>query len=89
LNSNIKKSLLNGRLVLLLGAGASRGCVNRLGNEIPMAWELAKILADEMGETYSGEDLSETYSAAKETIGTRVNNIFEKYWLFPILWGSH
>ena len=49
MNQHIKNALLNGRLVLLLGAGASKGCVNSLKEDIPLGWELAKILADEMG----------------------------------------
>jgi len=79
LNEHIKTAFLNGRLVLLLGAGASKGSKNSLNEDIPAGWELAKILAEKMGETYADEDLSEVYSAAKKILGEQVNTHFEKY----------
>ncbi|HEY8035434.1 MAG TPA: SIR2 family protein [Methylobacter sp.] len=79
MNSHIKNALLNGRLVLLLGAGASRGCQNTLKEELPLGLELAKILAEEMGEHYSDEDLSAVYSAAKVVMGAQLNTVFEKH----------
>lgn len=80
MNSHIKNALLNGRLVLLFGAGASIGCKNKLNENPPLGWDLAKILADEMGEVYSDEDLSDVYAAAKEVLGDQVHQIFEKHY---------
>ena len=57
MNSHIKTALLNGRLILLLGAGASRGCRNQLNQDIPLGWDLAKILACEMGDELDDEDI--------------------------------
>lgn len=80
MDSYIKKAFLNGRLVLLLGAGASRGCKNKLNEEIPLGGDLARILINEMGEEYSSEGLSEAYSAAKHTLGvSKISSIFEKH----------
>lgn len=79
MNSHIKTALLNGRLILLLGAGASRGCRNQLNQDIPLGWDLAKILACEMGDELDDEDLSEVYAAARAKLGQQVDSIFEKY----------
>ncbi len=81
MNNNIKNAHLNGRLVLLLGAGASKGCKNSLKTDLPLGCDLAQILAGEMGEEFKNEDLSEVYSAAKETLGSgRVHKIFERHY---------
>lgn len=80
MNPHIKNALLNGRLVLLFGAGASIGCKNSLQKDPPLGWELAKILADEMGEELTDEDLSDVYAAAKEVLGEQVHRIFEKHY---------
>jgi energy-coupling factor transporter ATP-binding protein EcfA2 len=79
LNPHIKKALLNGRLVLLFGAGASKGCKNKLNQDIPLGGELADILAKEMGEEIDGEELSEVYSAARVELGGQVDTIFERH----------
>lgn len=79
LNKHIRTALLNGRLVLLFGAGASKGCKNSLNEDIPLGGELANILAEELGEELDGEDLSEVYSAAKSELGEHVHKIFERY----------
>lgn len=80
MNPHIKNALLNGRLVLLFGAGASIGCKNSLSNNPPLGSELAKILATESGETYEGEDLSDVYAAAKEILGNQLGRILEKHY---------
>lgn len=79
MNEYIKKSFLKGRLVLLLGAGASKGCQNTLGGDIPSGDELAKILAEEMGEEYDGESLSNVYGAAKDVLGSQINRVLERH----------
>ncbi|KUJ72839.1 SIR2 family protein [Thiomicrospira sp. WB1] len=80
MNPRIKNAFLNGRLVLMLGAGASIGCKNSLGEDPPLADALAKLLAKEIGEEYSNEDLSEVYTAAKESMGNQIHLFFEKYY---------
>ncbi|MHA2760439.1 P-loop NTPase [Vibrio harveyi] len=80
MNNLIKNALLNGRLVLLLGAGASRGSKNSLGNEVPLGWELAEILAQSLGEELDGEDLSDVYAAARGDLGNQVDTILERHY---------
>lgn len=77
MNSHIKNALLNGRLVLLLGAGSSRNCTNRKGELLPIGDELAKILASAMGEEHEGEELSDVYAAAKDRLGEQLNAVLE------------
>ena len=60
---DIKNAYQNGRLVLLLGAGASSGSRDSDNLEIPMGDNLAKELAALMNWPYKGEDLSKVYSA--------------------------
>ncbi|EHY9870802.1 SIR2 family protein [Vibrio vulnificus] len=78
MNPHIKKALLNGRLVLLFGAGASRGSKNSLNQDIPLSWELAEILARECGFPYKDESLADVYSAARSILGGRTDEIFEQ-----------
>ena len=49
----IKKALLTNNAVLLLGAGFSRSCKNRLGEHLPSGMEFAEKLWKEIG--YSGD----------------------------------
>ncbi|EKO3890992.1 SIR2 family protein [Vibrio metschnikovii] len=79
MNNLIKNALLNGRLVLLLGAGASRGCRNSLSQEIPLGGELAEILAEELGEDVGDEDLSDVYAAARSDLGSQVDVLLERH----------
>ncbi len=79
MNNLIKNALLNGRLVLLLGAGASRSSRNGLGREIPLSKELAEMLAEQLGESLEGEDLSEVYAAARSDLGAQVDNFLERH----------
>jgi energy-coupling factor transporter ATP-binding protein EcfA2 len=60
---DIKNAYLNGRLMLLLGAGASFGSRDADGVDLPMGDELAKELAESMGWPYGGEALGKVYSA--------------------------
>lgn len=59
----IKNAYLNGRLMLLLGAGASFGSRDSEKRELPMGEGLAEELAGLMGWPYGGEPLSSVYSA--------------------------
>ncbi|MGP9645315.1 MULTISPECIES: hypothetical protein, partial [unclassified Halomonas] len=81
MNQHIKKALLDGRLVLLLGAGASAGCKNSLEKDPPLGWGLAQILTDKIGnELDEDDDLSDVYAAAKRVIGMQVQSIFETHY---------
>lgn len=83
MNKHIKKALLNGRLVLLLGAGASAGCRNSQKEDPPLGLNLAQILADEIGnELEEGDDLSDVYAAAKKNLGFQVQDIFNKHYKY-------
>ncbi|MDC5222588.1 hypothetical protein NRA24_10660, partial [Acinetobacter baumannii] len=80
MNEIIKKAFENGRLIILLGAGASFSSKTRDNKNIPLAIELAKKISDEAGFPYNEETLSEVYQAAVTTIGSqRVIEILSKY----------
>ena len=78
MNKHIKNAFLKGRLVLLLGAGASYGSKNKRGNDIPLGGELAEILAEESDFEYHGEDLSRVYGAVKSKLGGELHNVLEE-----------
>ena len=80
MNNQIKNALLNGRLVLLFGAGASIGSKNKLNEHPPLGGELSKILAEEIGEEFNGEALADVYSAAKAELGDHVFKILETHY---------
>lgn len=79
MNEHIKQQFLNGRLVLLFGAGASADCKTRGGEPVPSSSKLAELLASAMGEDLSGESLSEVYAAARDTLGSQVDELFETH----------
>lgn len=80
MNEIIKKAFENGRLVILLGAGASFSSKTREYKNIPLAFELSTLLSEEVGLPYDGESLSEVYQAAVTIIGLpRVVEILSKY----------
>ncbi|HNC53116.1 MAG TPA: SIR2 family protein [Accumulibacter sp.] len=65
----IKHAIENGKLVLLLGAGASADSLNRDGKKLRTSDELAEHLAAKAGFTYSGESLPVVYAAVKARLG--------------------
>ena len=77
MNNHIKRAIDEGRLMIFLGAGASAGCIDGKGRNLLLGSELADLLAQEAGLTYGGEQLSQTYAAATEKLGARVNQILE------------
>lgn len=72
----IRTAYQNGRLMLLLGAGASYGSLDANNTEMPMGDELAKELAALMGWKYSGEALGTVYSAVNATNSSQLHNFF-------------
>lgn len=71
--SEIKNAYLNGRLMLLLGAGASHGSRDSNDDEMPMGDDLAKELAALMGWDYAGEALGTVYSAINAIDSARLH----------------
>ncbi|MCP4330616.1 MAG: hypothetical protein GY791_19650 [Alphaproteobacteria bacterium] len=74
----IRKAYLDGRTMLFLGAGASVGCVDPAGTELPMASDLAKELSSDMGWSYSDEPLSTVYSAINATNSARLQSYIRR-----------
>lgn len=70
---DIKNAYLNGRLMLLLGAGASYGSRDADGLEMPMGDDLAKELAALMNWPYNGEALGNVYSAINAIDSARLH----------------
>ncbi|TVK99200.1 cold-shock protein [Shewanella algae] len=78
MNEHIKKAILNGRLVLLLGAGASIGCKNTQSKSPPLGTDLANILAEAMGtECEDDDDLSDVYATSKDVLGEQLQKILD------------
>lgn len=62
LSNNLVSAVAEGRAVLFLGAGASRGAKNGAGEEIPLASDLAAQLTQEfLGPGYDGIDFRVAY----------------------------
>lgn len=77
-NNDIKKSLLEGKVILLLGAGASFGSTTSSGKQIPLGNEIARILAENADLPYSNESLPKVYSACKPILGDKIHDIFDE-----------
>ena len=74
----ILKAYRSGRLMLLLGAGASVKSTDRNGKEIPLGEGLARELATGFGWSYQGETLGQVYSAINDTDSAWLHNFFRK-----------
>ncbi|CPR16679.1 SIR2 family protein [Brenneria goodwinii] len=71
MNSLIKSALMNGRLILLLGAGASVTAKTAQREQIPTGGKLAEKLAKRIGiDLEDGDELSDIYATAKKELGT-------------------
>ncbi|WP_256750235.1 SIR2 family protein [Mesorhizobium sp. Mes31] len=70
----IKTAYKNGRLMLLLGAGASVGSRDSDNVEMPMGDGLARELSALMNWTYTGESLSTVYSAINSIDSARLHS---------------
>ncbi|EMW2840924.1 SIR2 family protein [Yersinia enterocolitica] len=77
MNNDIKQALLEGRAILLLGAGASFGSLTHAKQQVPLGEELASILAEKANLPYSGETLSRVYSACIPILGEEIKKIFD------------
>lgn len=75
---DILKAYREGRLMLLLGAGASVGSKDSNGKDIPLAKGLAEELATGMGWTYNDEELGQVYSAINDSDSAKLQTFFRK-----------
>lgn len=75
---DIKNAYQNGRLMLLLGAGASHGSRDSDNLEMPMGDDLAKELAALMGWSYDGDALGPVYSAINAIDSARLHTFLRK-----------
>lgn len=75
MNNDIKRAILDGKLVLFLGAGASRTSKMKNGKQIPDGNELAKYLAERAVLEYQGEALDQVYSAARSKMQSRLDEV--------------
>jgi hypothetical protein len=74
----IKSAYQNGRLMLLLGAGASAGSLDSDGQKMPMGNDLAKELAGIMNWPYNNEALGTVYSAINAIDSSRLHSYLRK-----------
>jgi hypothetical protein len=70
----LAKAYLDGRMMLLLGAGASSNSSDSTGIPLPSSDELACEIAKVSGLDYGGEKLSLVYSAARDTDSAALDN---------------
>ena len=68
----LRRSLERGEVVLILGAGASASSVNRHGDLVPMAPDLANYIAQYCGQEFSDESLSDVLAAM---LGQYISNV--------------
>lgn len=83
MNQFIKDSLLNGKLILCIGAGASATSKTKDGLPVPMSGALAELLCQKVGMDYSNEGLAIVYNAAKKKLGeNQLQDILESQFKF-------
>lgn len=78
MNNQILNAFSRGRLIILLGAGASFGSRSKSGQTLPMGSELAEEIAAEANLNYENEGLGEVYAAARHELGSRLDTFLEK-----------
>lgn len=77
----LKVRLRQGKVALFLGAGASIGCINALGEGPPIGKSLITILADAMGLSLEGsENLPEVVTAARRRLGADFEELLRKHY---------
>ena len=76
LDALLKSRLREGRVSLFLGAGASTGCRNLMGNEPPLSGMLMRVLADAMKLPLGkAETLRSVTTAARRRLGADFDEI--------------
>jgi len=83
LPEHLAKKIQHGKVMLLLGAGASVGCSNRLGESPPLGGRLTEILADSCGmQMDPGDELQTVAGNAREILGDmQFFELLRKYYL--------
>ena len=76
MNPLLQRAIRDGRLILLLGAGASSTSAKD-GKPLPSSDELSRIIADAAGWVYMNEPLSTVYAAAQNILGIRLIELLE------------
>lgn len=76
MHEDIFNAYRDGRLMLLLGAGASDGSLSYDGKKLPLGRELAIELAMMMNWDYNGEALSKVYSAINNINSAKLHGYF-------------
>lgn len=71
MNDYLKNSMLNGELILFVGAGVSKSSLTQRGEPIPDGYKLAESLCMKIGLDFNGESLSKVYGVAKKRIGEK------------------
>lgn len=80
MNEQIRTAILEGRLILFLGAGASAGSTNCLDQSPPLSKELARTIAERCGWKYNGERLSIVYAAARKQLARQLDDLLAQHY---------
>ena len=72
----LTRAYLDGRMMLLLGAGASSSSTDKTDIPLPLSSDLACEIAKVCGLDYNGEQLSIVYSAIRETNSAELDKFF-------------
>ncbi len=78
MNEQIRAAYLAGKLVLFIGAGASRTSMTKNGTPILDGEGLAKRIAESAGWSYNQEPLGTVYAAARSTMGAQLDSLFSE-----------
>jgi hypothetical protein len=78
MNPQLERAIENGRLILLLGAGASSTSLDKNGDPLPSSDALCQLIAEEAGWSYANEPLSTVYGAAQKVLGVRLTYLLEE-----------
>ncbi len=78
MNEAIKSAIEKGELILLLGAGASKGGTTSTGDDVLDGDSLAKELSKEASIPYSNEPLDEVYAAVRAQLESRLDPVLER-----------
>ena len=78
MNNLLKTSILNGGLILFLGAGASKNCLTTTNTKVLDGDMLAKELANRANISFDNDSLDEVYTAARRRLGSRLDQILEE-----------
>jgi SIR2-like domain len=79
---HLHQQIKSGRVVIVLGAGASVTSTNRYGKKLKLAYELAAEIASKGGFSYSDDSMTDVLEAARPILGdSELRAIFENNFL--------